>query len=414
MCEGRRRWLISRRKKKWQKTVGKYGYKVAVWERSPNHLYLRWWDPSRGNSRWKSLRHGDRDFAVQQAKQVSAQLYAEEEASNKSIATVRTVLNEYLREVGAHLRGQGPMECELRVRLWIHFLGADRDVLTVDRAVIDRFVRERRAGRIKPPNRKLTKNPSDSTIGADIGFLQTTFNWATTVTRPNGTPLLSRNPIHGYKRPRNKNPSRPVATYDRYLAMREVADQVDPQGLFKYLLDLSESLGWRVTSLLQLRAADVSLDPAPDAPHGILRKRGEVDKMRVDGQVPLPELAAAALRDLLKAGSKIGDAPLFPAPKNPAQPWGRYHARRIFKRAEKTAELEPMKRGNFHPFRRKWATERKHWPDKDVMEVGGWSDATTLKNCYQQADAETMYKVVSEPTKLRDTSNRSRNCSNQR
>jgi hypothetical protein len=36
----------------------------------------------------------------------------------------------------------------------------------------------------------------------------------------------------------------------------------------------------------------------------------------------------------------------------------------------------------------------------DVAAAGGWSDITTLTQVYQQADLQTMYRVVSEPAKL--------------
>jgi hypothetical protein len=33
----------------------------------------------------------------------------------------------------------------------------------------------------------------------------------------------------------------------------------------------------------------------------------------------------------------------------------------------------------FHAYRRKWATERKHLPLKDVAEAGGWLDKRSLE-----------------------------------
>lgn len=57
----------------------------------------------------------------------------------------------------------------------------------------------------------------------------------------------------------------------------------------------------------------------------------------------------------------------------------------------------------FHAYRRKWATERKHLPLKDVAEAGGWLDTRSLENCYQQVDEETLLRVVTEPRKLRET-----------
>ena len=48
--------------------------------------------------------------------------------------------------------------------------------------------------------------------------------------------------------------------------------------------------------------------------------------------------------------------------------------------------------------RRKWATERKGYPVRDVMEAGGWKNEEILLRSYQQPDAETVRQVVLHPT----------------
>ena len=48
--------------------------------------------------------------------------------------------------------------------------------------------------------------------------------------------------------------------------------------------------------------------------------------------------------------------------------------------------------------RRKWATERKGYSVRDVMEAGGWKNEETLLRSYQQPDAETVRQVVLHPT----------------
>ena len=91
----------------------------------------------------------------------------------------------------------------------------------------------------------------------------------------------------------------------------------------------------------------------------------------------------------------------FPSPNNPAEPVSVQLAIDWLRKAEKLAGLEPLPRGAFHPFRRKWATERKHLSPKDVAAVGGWVDTTTLQKVYQVADADTMESVVLQPKLLR-------------
>jgi hypothetical protein len=72
------------------------------------------------------------------------------------------------------------------------------------------------------------------------------------------------------------------------------------------------------------------------------------------------------------------------------------------RQAERLAGLDKQKGGVWHPYRRMWATERKHLPDTDVAAAGGWSDTASLKQSYQHADPETMYQVVTSPRELRD------------
>ena len=65
--------------------------------------------------------------------------------------------------------------------------------------------------------------------------------------------------------------------------------------------------------------------------------------------------------------------------------------------------FNPMSRASlWHAYRRKWASERKHLPDVDLMAAGGWSNLASLKTAYQHADAATLYRVVSEPAELRE------------
>jgi hypothetical protein len=261
---------------------------------------------------------------------------------------------------------------------------------------------------------KLSANPTDRTIGADLEFLRRVCNWAMTVTRANRKPLLDRHPLTRYAIPTNANPRRPVATYDRYLAVREHADAVDGQRLFGAFLDLVEGLGWRVTAICELRATDVDLTVNDARPYGRLRKRAETDKMGVAQWVPMSPTVRSAVLAALERNAAIGEAPLFPAPRR-AGAWTRHHAKDLLERAEGAARraaiqrddseaaaaLAPLDGSDFHAYRRAWATARKHLPLKDVAEAGGWRSTDTLLRCYTQVDEATMLKVVTETQKVR-------------
>jgi hypothetical protein len=97
-------------------------------------------------------------------------------------------------------------------------------------------------------------------------------------------------------------------------------------------------------------------------------------------------------------------APVAETAETPQMPkaWSRHHARKLLERAENAAKVGHLEGSDFHAYRRKWATERKHLPDADVAAAGAWSDTRALKMSYQLTDEQTLLAVVNEPTKLRD------------
>ena len=400
----------------WRITVGGYGYRVTAFERTPGGvLYLRWWDRARNNWAPRSLGHRDRALAEQQAREVAGALLAANEAECRGSLTVSDLFGRFERDVIAHEDQRQAAEDRRRIAVWTAHLGSDREMESVDRALLDRFVRARRAGTLSVPGVKLSAKPTERTIGADLEFLRRVCNWAMTVTRGNGKPLLGHHPLTRYAIPTNLNPRRPVATYDRYLAVREHADAVDRQRLFGAFLDLVEGLGWRVSAICELQAADVDLTVTDARPFGRIRKRAETDKMGVAQWVPLSAPVRAAILAVLDRNLVIGEAPLFPAPRHAGKSWTRHHAKDLLERAEKAARqaavqrddleaaasLAPLEGSDFHAYRRAWATARKHLPLKDVAEAGGWRSTETLLRCYTQADEATMLAVVSETRKVR-------------
>lgn len=406
--------MATQRKRKngsklWSVTVGGYGYTVVACERRPGGLLsLRWWNSSAGKKgapSWRALGHVDKAKAELEARELAGEMLNATRAVHSGRVTILELLARYEQDVTVFRKDYLAAEDRRRIEMWQVVLG-DREARAIDFPTLDRFVRDRRGGRIVLPGRKLSKAPSDTTIGADIIFLNTVLNWATRVMLPNGTRLLVENPIRGYARPINKNPRQPVATYDRFLAVREHAEAADPQRLFGYFLDLVEALGWRVSAICGLFASDFDRRTDENTPYGSIRKRGELDKEGRDMTIPLSRDARAALDRILERSPAIGDLPIFPAPKRgdgvQRESWTRYHARDLLERAEKLAGLAPLKGGDFHPFRRKWSTERKHLPAQDVAHTGGWRDLRSLERSYQKMDPATVLQVVTEPKKLRD------------
>ena len=66
-----------------------------------------------------------------------------------------------------------------------------------------------------------------------------------------------------------------------------------------------------------------------------------------------------------------------------------------------TKALPKLARARWHAYRRKWATERKHHPLKDIASAGGWKNVNTLLTCYQQPDTETQREALARRKRYR-------------
>jgi integrase len=178
--------------------------------------------------------------------------------------------------------------------------------------------------------------------------------------------------------------------HDVYLKLLKVAGGVHP--LLKLALVVAEGTGRRISAWRNLRWDDV------DFQTGEIRWRAEFDKSGFEDVRPMSEAVQEALREARKLQRAIGSAPVFLAPKDPTKPCDRHLLDNWLRRAFPKAGLKQEPGGLWHTLRRKWATERKGYPVKDVAAAGGWRDERTILTSYQQADAATVKQVVLHPT----------------
>ena len=108
-------------------------------------------------------------------------------------------------------------------KMFLGFLGRDRDPATLSQRDWDRFIRKRRAGRIGPSGRPV----ADRTVEYDLKFLMAVLNWAARSRDEQGRLLLDRNPLKGLRKPTEKNPTRVVLAEDEYRALLKVSSRVD-------------------------------------------------------------------------------------------------------------------------------------------------------------------------------------------
>jgi integrase len=371
-------------RKCWSRTVGaQRGTRVRVYERSPGStLYCAVWVPGKGVRRL-SLKHDDKARALQQALELVCTRSTGNAVIRKPV-TLGTLCARYLAE-NRHSRDgclkteKYQRECEGISQYLCAFFGGSctADTITPDR--ISQYVRARRAGLVN--GRKVRTR----SIQRDLVFLKSVFGWALGVYE-NGSFLWDRNPLAGFRIPRENDPKRPVIPAETFSTLLGVSSEVNAR--LHLLLVLMESTGRRLGSVLGLRWDDLNFETRE------IRWRAELDKRRKTWVTPMTAVAKEALLAERKNNPGIGAGHVFPSRKDPSRAITSHLASYWLKRAFEIAKVEKPAGTLWHGFRRKWATERRHFPLKDVATAGGWTDVQTMITCYQRPDAEMMRAVV--------------------
>lgn len=375
------------KKKCWSRTVGAHrGTKVRVYERTPGgNLHLSIWVTGEGEIR-RSLRHKDRDLALKEAREIASEKASGELHLTPEL-TLGTILERYLAEnrhaPDGSLKTEAYMgECRKMGSYLVSWFG---DTCPVEELTPDRmngYARTRRAGRIN--GRKVRTR----CVQQELSFLKSMLKWATGI-YVDGVPLLDRNPLTGYTAPKERDPKRPMITAQTVSSLLKVTPNV--HRLLPLLIVLMDTTGRRLSSVLGIRWDDINFSDKT------IRWRAELDKRRKTWLAPMPSAAEAALLLERNRNPQIGSALVFPHPRNRKKPVTTHLSAYWLKEAYRLAGIERPKGSLWHCFRRKWATERKEYPLRDVAAAGGWSDVQTLLTCYQQPDPATMRAVVDAP-----------------
>jgi integrase len=369
----------------WRMSQGERGLRVAVFERRPKgRLYLEAFADGRRITR-KSLGHTDKALALAKAKEVYRSLQRGEEALDWERPSLSTLFDMY-RASEAHRdkARKTQRDDEGKLRRVIKFMGVDRDASTLAESDVRRYRRARISG--QGPKGKVGARA----VQADLVALQTMLNWAARQRRGREF-LLNVNPLRGVKLPGENNPNRPIETYETFVQLMEQAPAVDWR--LPAVLMLVEFSGQRIGSVLKLRRQDVDLEC------GWVNFPGRFQKTKFDHRVPLSPDIVEMLRGYVQSIGEEPDALLFPSDRDPTSPVSRWGMDAKLREAYRRAGLKPAPGGLWHPWRRKWATERKDMPLKDVAEAGGWKDLRTLLK-YQQVDEQTLRDVVLNAPKL--------------
>jgi len=373
--------------KRWSRTVGSQrGNRIRVYEREPGgKLYAAVWDPERRNYTQTGLGHRDRERALRDVGELVR--LRESGVDLSGPLQLGTMVARYLAE-STHTR-DGSLKtahymkgCAQFATYLMEWFGPETPVaqLTPDR--MPEYAAARRSG-------KISGRPVGQTaVHTDLKLLKSMMTWATMVYE-NGRPLLDRNPLIGFVVPKEPNPNRPVVDGETVEKLLAVADRVSP--LLPLLIKLMDWTGRRLGSVLNLRWDDFDFE------NKTIRWRPEHDKERKTWVVPMPKEAERALLEFRAKHRVIGSALVFPMKNDPERAVRRHLAADWLKRAYRYAKIERPRGGLWHTFRRKFATERKFYPLRDVADVGGWKDVGTLLKCYQLSDEETMRAVIDNP-----------------
>lgn len=415
--------------------TGDHGASCSVIERSARgkkSYQLKIWNPLTESKKTRSLGHFDLKKAKAEARGLAYELSQGKVQLSDRKVTLEQVLLRYLTDNTAKRSAvkrdtakaklcdgdvtdlEGGCTCynedHKRTQLFLRVFGHDFDPTKLDISEWKDYQRDRQLGVIDARGREVAssdRKPIGSrALEQDAKFLRAVFrhgrfaNW-------NGQPLLLDNPLpSGKNSPFNAPKSEPVqvaASTNRINAIRGVTDLIKTIELvdgkwvtvvsfFSEFFDIICETGRRLSAVRQLRYSDLRLERNETQPDGAIVWPGSTDKQGLERHAPLSARARSAIDRVLARRPLIGDALLFPSPKNPNVAISVDRLREWLKNAEELAGLEPQKRTLWHAYRRAYVTRATAAgvPDAFIAAAGGWKDANTLRACYQVPDKENI------------------------
>jgi integrase len=357
----------------WSLSLGVRGLSVRVEQRKARGVFQRAvWVPSEGWT-YRSLRTTDREEARLLAEQflVEFENLGTPALVESEPLTLEQLWTLYQKEAPAYCsntkRTQDQKQSAAK-RLMAVF-GTSKKVEHLTANDVARYVSMRRSG-VGWPDGRVRRPVRANAVRHDLALLREMILWASRERRPEGGWLLRENPLRGVKLPREEDPLRPIATYDRFLKVREAAQKLAataPQARgreqwlrFELALVLAEATGRRIGAIRGLGWSNIQYDLPT------VRWRAEFDKRSREGVIPITQALADEIRTFQLRLKAVGDGWLFPQ-KRRDEPWPREVFGQLLDRAEEKAGVQKLKGGGWHAYRRKWATERKKLSVVDVV-----------------------------------------------
>lgn len=366
----------------WSYSAGEKGRnRVRVAARASGILVLEFQDE--GRKVRQSLHHRDQDQAKRQADELAAALTR---PARDGRCTLQALFDSYLREVTPTRTPKRQAEHQRWARWILTGVGAHRQVASLTHRDVRRYV----ALRQQLGDQRTAEGSHGKAIGAR-GLRQQLQFWRQVTTWGIGEGLCAVNPLEGFTPPAGPAPFRPRISEAGYQARLAIADEIGPGPAptrFHVMLVLAHETGHRRGAISRLRANDLDLDG------GRVRWRGARDKIGLDHVTPLSPTAVALLRARMAAAPVIGEGWLFPSLRRPGQPLEPTAFVRWWREATEKAGLPQVPGEGYHGFRRKFATDLKGVPLKDLADLGGWKSPQTIVTCYMQSDEATMRQAL--------------------
>jgi integrase len=272
----------------WSMSFGHRGCRVRVTQRESGGEFFRvTWLPGQGRRLQASLNTTSRTEAKQRAEGFLRAL-AKEEWLGSARLTLEDLWNRYRQEAPGYRTNTEKTQYSKRqyAELLLLGFGAKRLVKDLTLHDVECYKEKRRTGKGWADGRT-TGCVGPTTVRQDLQLLRVMIRWALTVKNTDGNWLLAENPLRGLKLPREENPSRPVSTYDRYLATRDAmqklaANAPQKRGKRKWIrfelaLFLAEATGRRIGSIRGLCWRDIDFSTPSIGWNPDFDKRGRDD-----------------------------------------------------------------------------------------------------------------------------------------
>ncbi len=341
-------------------------------KREADHIAARLGDQPRQPRDLLTVGHRNEARAKRAADHIAAQLGDQQPPQRRDSLTLGELFDNYLASEAARGKAANTRSHDrLVARLVKELFGPHTLVQSLGLKKWDRFIAARRRGSMKG-----VSPVGNRQIEYDLKTLRAAVNWAV------AAELIERNPLEKLSLPQaGTDPHRPVLGQQQYESLLQVAPTIGWR--FELALLLAHETGRRINSIRNLRWEDI------DPKQRRVRWRAAHDKKKRASVTPLTPVAVATLKRV-RADQKVISGWVFPSPLGLTQPTSRGSFTKWFRRALEAVGMGDLRGVGYHSLRRKFATEYRGIPLKDLMNLGGWKDSRTLIDCYELPDLEAL------------------------